>query len=100
VELRECAPIEGGRSNEVRSGFVASCGGKGWSLRMIAKNAGVSTANGRGPQKTSRRRGSVTITTSQLFSKQWRITVELSQNRKMKNGMNRCSLLYADSYQS
>jgi hypothetical protein len=31
-----------GRSNEAWSGFAASCGGKGWSLRMIAKNVGVS----------------------------------------------------------
>ena len=57
MELRECAPIEGGRSNEVRSGFVASCGGKGWSLRMIAKNAGVSTANGaRTPENVKAKR--------------------------------------------
>jgi len=32
------------RSNATWSGFAAPCGGKGWSLRMIAKNVGVSTA--------------------------------------------------------
>jgi len=81
-----------------------------WSLRMIAKNIGVSTASvawalrqGGGQMKRLRQverseslsggdegklclwRGE-TITTSQLFSRQWCITVGLSQIGRWKVG--------------
>jgi hypothetical protein len=45
------------RSNATWSGFAAPCEGKGWSLRMIAKNVGVSTACvARTPEKIKAKR--------------------------------------------
>ena len=75
-------------------------GGKGWSLRMIAKNAGVSiTIVARTPETVKAKKGCDDhyFTVVSLTMMYYRCVVS---DRKMRNGMNSRSVYVANSYKS
>lgn len=75
-------------------------GGKGWSLRMIAKNVGVSTASvARTPEKVMAKWECdvhyFTVVFQAMAYYRWVVS-----GRQAKNGMNSCSVYVANSYKS
>ena len=75
-------------------------GGIGWSLRTIAKNVGVPiTIVARTPETVKAKRGcddhNFTVVFQAMAYYRWVVS-----DRKMKNGMNSCSVYAANSYKS